>query len=188
MAIAPRGWSPKISIRYVGWVSKQSQTEMAVLGALEIAPLTGYAIRQQITQTLGQFWSESYGQIYPTLSRLVRDGLVEPDAPGRTSGTSFRISAAGQQRLRGLLQSPSPAPPVRNARLLRLFFGAVLGPTACMVVVEEARGQQTHCSPALTGREPRPSRRPIRVRPIASSLSAPANTPFAPNAPGPRSP
>ena len=119
-------------------MSKQSQTEMAVLGALELGPATGYAIRQEISETLGQFWSESYGQIYPTLSRLVRDGLATPDAPGRTSGTSFRITAAGALRLRELLREPAPVTPARNGRLLRLFFGSLLGPRECMAIVEDA--------------------------------------------------
>jgi DNA-binding PadR family transcriptional regulator len=27
--------------------------------------MTGYAVREEIRQVLGHFWSESYGQIYP---------------------------------------------------------------------------------------------------------------------------
>ena len=49
-------------------MSKQSQTEMAVLGALELGPATGYAIRQQISETLGQFWS---GELTGSLSDAV---------------------------------------------------------------------------------------------------------------------
>ncbi len=87
----------------------------------------------------GQFWSESYGQIYPTLARLVEDGLVTPGVPGRTSGTSFRITAAGRRRLHALLSQPMPSTPSRNGRLLRLFFGALLGPQTCIAVIDEAR-------------------------------------------------
>ncbi len=112
---------------------------MAVLGVLLTGPMSGYAIRRGITQTLGQFWSESYGQIYPTLARLVEDGLVTPGVPGRTSGTSFRITAAGRRRLYALLSQPVPSTPSRNGRLLRLFFGALLGPQTCIAVIDEAR-------------------------------------------------
>ena len=53
-------------------MSRQSQTEVAVLGALSVEPMSGYAARRAITETLGHFWSESFGQIYPTLASLAR--------------------------------------------------------------------------------------------------------------------
>lgn len=120
-------------------MSRRSQTEVAVLGALTTEPMTGYTIRQMIQEVLGQFWGESYGQIYPTLHRLVGAGLVAPDAQGRTSGTTFRITPSGRCRLRALLREPIPATPPRNGRLLRLFFGAELGADACVALLEEAR-------------------------------------------------
>ena len=57
-------------------MSRQSKTELAVLGALSVQPMSGYAVRAAITETLGHFWSESFGQIYPTLARLESDALV----------------------------------------------------------------------------------------------------------------
>ena len=53
-------------------MSRKSQTELAVLGALAVEPATGYGVRQAITQTLGHFWQESFGQIYPCLADLER--------------------------------------------------------------------------------------------------------------------
>jgi DNA-binding PadR family transcriptional regulator len=47
---------------------RSSQTETAVLGALSVMPMTGYALREAIRDVLGHFWSESFGQIYPTLA------------------------------------------------------------------------------------------------------------------------
>jgi len=120
-------------------MSRQSQTEVAVLGALSVEPMSGYAARRAITETLGHFWSESFGQIYPTLARLEADGLVTPDSAGRTSGSTYRLTAAGRRRLADLLREPIPSAPPRNGTLLRLFFGAHLGPEACADVVHEAR-------------------------------------------------
>ena len=120
-------------------MSRQSQTELAVLGALSVEPMTGYALRQAITGTLGHFWSESFGQIYPTLARLEAEGLIAPRAEGRTSGQVFALTRTGRRRLVALLREPiAPAPP-RNGTLLRLFFADLLAPEDRRTLVEEAR-------------------------------------------------
>jgi DNA-binding PadR family transcriptional regulator len=120
-------------------MSRQSQTEIAVLGALSVEPMSGYAVRAAITETLGHFWSESFGQIYPTLSRLETDGHVVRDAEGQTSGSTFRLTRSGRSRLVALLHEPIAAAPPRNGTLLRLFFGGLLGPDTCAEVVTAAR-------------------------------------------------
>jgi DNA-binding PadR family transcriptional regulator len=104
-----------------------SQTELAVLGALSIEPMSGYRVRQEIQQTLGHFWAESFGQIYPTLTRLEEGGLV-----GRTEDGRFTATEAGLGRLRELLLTPPEIAPPRNALLLRLFFGRQIGRDACL--------------------------------------------------------
>jgi Transcriptional regulator PadR-like family len=65
-------------------MAKASQTETAVLGALSVMPMTGYAIREAIRDVLGHFWSESFGQIYPTLAELERQGYVRRQGSNRT--------------------------------------------------------------------------------------------------------
>jgi DNA-binding PadR family transcriptional regulator len=120
-------------------MSRHSQTEIAVLGALSVEPMSGYAVRAAITETLGHFWSESFGQIYPALARLETEGHVVRDADGRTSGSTFRLTRSGRDRLVALLHEPIAAAPPRNGTLLRLFFGGLLGPGTCTEVVTAAR-------------------------------------------------
>ena len=107
-------------------MARPSQTELAVLGALSTGPMTGYEIRGSITGVLGHFWHESFGQIYPALSRLEAQGAVRRRSPGRTSGSVFELTRSGRRRLTSLLAEPGPTPPARNALLLRLFFGTHL--------------------------------------------------------------
>ncbi len=107
-------------------MARTSQTELAVLGALSVGPMTGYRLRAAITETLGHFWHESFGQIYPTLKALEADGLVERE--GATGSGAFRITAAGEERLRSLLAEPFNPPPARDPLLLRLFFGRHVTP------------------------------------------------------------
>lgn len=115
---------------------RRSQTETAVLGALSVMPMTGYAVRQSIQEVLGHFWSESFGQIYPTLARLEQEGLVEQ---GTGEDANYRITAAGLDRLHErLAESIHDAPP-RSGLMLRLFFGRHLGTDACRALIDQAR-------------------------------------------------
>lgn len=101
------------------------RTRNAVLGVLSFGPATGYEIRKLLSETTAHFWKESYGQIYPTLEALHRDGLieiVEHDTTGRET-RRFGILAAGDERLRAWIRSPEVIfKPGRNELLLKLFF------------------------------------------------------------------
>lgn len=118
---------------------KPSQTETAVLAVLSVEPMTGYALRETITTRLGMFWSESFGQIYPTLARLRKAGMVEVVQAEEGRSALHRLTAAGHDRLLELLAEPVVLAPPRNGVLLRLFFGEVLGPEACARLVADAR-------------------------------------------------
>jgi len=119
-------------------MSRRAQTDVAVLGALTLQPMTGYALRAAIVETLGHFWSESFGQIYPTLARLTADGLVTKDDDGR-----FTITSAGRAHLRARLAEPYDVAPQRNPLLLRLFFGRTLGRDACRALLRDAGARAT---------------------------------------------
>jgi len=136
-----------VSVRYIYKIVRGSvlasseQTQMAILGALSIAPMTGYAVREQIRETLGHFWSESFGQIYPALADLERQGMVERHDSGDSRSSLFAITAQGTARLRGLLAGEPQRQKPRNGVMLRLFFGRQLGPEACRELVLSARAQ-----------------------------------------------
>ena len=120
---------------------RSDQSRTAILGALSITPMTGYALREEIRDTLGHFWSESFGQIYPALTELERNGLIERRQAEGSRSNIFSITGAGITRLRELLaEAPQPSKP-RNGLMLRLFFGAQLGPEACRQLVLDAREQ-----------------------------------------------
>ena len=120
-------------------MARHSQTEVAVLGALSTGPMTGYEVRRAITEVLGHFWHESYGQIYPCLAALEQSGAVRRSGRGRTSGTVFQITPAGEDRLRALLAEPHTSTPARNGLLLRLFFGAHLADGEAQHLLQQAR-------------------------------------------------
>jgi DNA-binding PadR family transcriptional regulator len=116
-------------------MSRPRQTDTAILGALSVMPMTGYAVREAIRDVLGHFWSESFGQIYPALARLERDGLIARDAPG----AKYRLTETGLLQLRKRLGEPIQPSTPRNGLLLRLFFGRHLSVDACVALVRDAR-------------------------------------------------
>ncbi len=106
---------------------KHSQTTFVILGILAIHPRqSGYEIRKTVQQTVGFFWGESYGQIYPTLKRLAAEGLIVPDSSGAASTKKrqeYSITPEGQGLLQGWLSVPYRDDPPRDEFLLKLFFG-----------------------------------------------------------------
>jgi DNA-binding PadR family transcriptional regulator len=124
-------------------MARPQQTDVAVLGALSIEPMSGYALREAVTSVLGHFWHESYGQIYPALKRLEADGLIERQTGTRGNSSVFSLTTAGADRLDQLLAEPMTVDRPRNPLMLRLFFGRRLGPDVCQELINEARQQAT---------------------------------------------
>jgi PadR family transcriptional regulator AphA len=106
-------------------------TPNALLGLLSLGPMSGYDIRQLIPRSIGYFWNESYGQIYPGLKRLAEAGLVEKKTERKKGSPDrhlYSLTAAGREQLRQWLKRPVVDEVPRNELLLKLFFGAHVSP------------------------------------------------------------
>lgn len=116
-----------------------SRTAYVVLGMLAIGDdRSGYDIRKAIETSVGHFWGESYGQIYPALKRLAEDGLIEPGSdPGNQKRRTFRITPTGRTVLSHWLALPFQNDPPRNEFLLKLFFGAEAEPEVAIAHIHD---------------------------------------------------
>lgn len=109
-------------------MTRRRTTRHAVLGMLAERPMTGYELRQEIAGSIGHFWSESFGQLYPTLRELEAEGLVEALEPDERR-IPYRITAGGMRALRTwLAEEPESLTSDRNALLLRVVFGRHAAP------------------------------------------------------------
>jgi DNA-binding PadR family transcriptional regulator len=70
----------------------------SLLALLERGPMHGYGLKSEFEAATGQLWPLNDGQVYTTLTRLERDGLVEADT--ETDGQrSYRLTGAGREEL-----------------------------------------------------------------------------------------
>jgi PadR family transcriptional regulator, regulatory protein AphA len=108
----------------------RTTTTEALLGLLSMGAMTGYEVRQLIDRSIGNFWTESFGQIYPALRSMVDAGLLAMEKPDREPSTRklYRLTDAGRDRLLQWLAVPSRSQVPRNELLLKVFFGFQHGP------------------------------------------------------------
>jgi DNA-binding PadR family transcriptional regulator len=115
----------------------------AILGFLDSQPMTGYDLKTRaFDRALADIWTADQAQIYRTLERLERSGLVASrliPQPGRPDRKEFAITRAGHSALREWLETPHPLPPLRDPLLLQLFFAAGLSDAQLLPVLETAR-------------------------------------------------
>ncbi|MDQ1494929.1 MAG: hypothetical protein QOG69_1412 [Actinomycetota bacterium] len=79
----------------------------AMLALLSEGPKYGLQLRQEFEARTGEVWPLNVGQVYTTLQRLERDGLVESDDAGDDGPQKgFRITAAGESELATWLRTP----------------------------------------------------------------------------------
>lgn len=85
----------------------------AMLALLSEGPKYGLQLRQEFEARTGEVWQLNVGQVYTTLQRLERDGLVESDGGEEGPQKAFQITAEGEQELSGWLRTPPDltAPP-----------------------------------------------------------------------------
>ena len=87
----------------------------AILALLSEGPKYGLQLQKEFESNTGEVWPLNIGQVYTTLQRLERDGLVESDeseSEGPQKG--FHITDAGSTELSSWLNTPpdmtSPPP------------------------------------------------------------------------------
>jgi DNA-binding PadR family transcriptional regulator len=79
----------------------------ALLALLSEGPKYGLQLREEFEARTGEVWPLNVGQVYTTLQRLERDGLVESGPTTEDSPQKgFRITAQGEQELAGWLRTP----------------------------------------------------------------------------------
>jgi PadR family transcriptional regulator AphA len=113
-------------------VASANRTAYAILGLLAQGPKTGYEIKQVVEKTISHFWKESYGHLYPTINRLIAEGLVtrgvaEPRRP--RARPRYHITPDGREALAAWLVAPVEPEGTRNELALKLYFGQSV-PTA----------------------------------------------------------
>src|SRR5438270_1427371 len=98
----------------------------AILGLLAERPLHGYELKAAYEQELVPSTQLNYGQVYTTLERLGRDGLVAHEVvsqPVRPDKKVYALTTAGRKELKEWLARASPvALDLRNETLLKLIL------------------------------------------------------------------
>src|SRR6266568_4420179 len=79
----------------------------ALLALLSEGPKYGLQLREEFETRTGEVWPLNVGQVYTTLQRLERDGLVESDdATEAGPQKGFRITPDGAEELAAWLRTP----------------------------------------------------------------------------------
>ena len=95
----------------------------ALLALLSEGPKYGLQLREEFEARTGEVWPLNVGQVYTTLQRLERDGLVESDGDGQDGPQKgFRITAAGAEELTRWLRTPSDmSSPPRDELVMKIL-------------------------------------------------------------------
>ena len=96
----------------------------ALLALLSEGPKYGLRLREEFEAGTGEVWPLNIGQVYTTLQRLERDGLIESDDDDERDSPQkrFRISAGGERELaRWLRTPPDMSSPPRDELVIKVL-------------------------------------------------------------------
>jgi DNA-binding PadR family transcriptional regulator len=106
-------------------MAKKNKTKFALLGMLTFRPMSGYDIKKHTDHTIGYFWHENYGHIYPVLKKMLEQDLVlcemfeNPGAPPRKV---YSITKKGTDQFKEWLKEDIEPENYRKELLLKIFF------------------------------------------------------------------
>lgn len=112
--------------------------QRALLGFMESTPRHGYDLKRAYDSLFSEMRPLRFGQIYATLSRLERDGLVElaETAPGQgPERKTYAITADGVTDLEHWYDEPEPAQsPIDSALFLKVTLALLSGRDARQII------------------------------------------------------
>ncbi|MFG3223377.1 PadR family transcriptional regulator [Kitasatospora sp. NPDC048194] len=118
-----------------------------LLALLDEGPRYGYQLRSEFEARTGATWPLNVGQVYTTLSRLERDGLVEAAGEDDEGHQFYAATDAGRAELRAWFDTPVPRTnPPRDELAIKLAMAVTVPGVDVGAVVQ---GQRRHSIKAL---------------------------------------
>jgi DNA-binding PadR family transcriptional regulator len=111
----------------------------SLLALLSGGPMHGYGLKTEFESATGEVWPLNVGQVYTTLGRLERDGLVgaEAEADGQKV---YEITEAGREELSRWFETPVPREVIPRQELaIKLVFAMRSGLADVAAVVQRQR-------------------------------------------------
>jgi DNA-binding PadR family transcriptional regulator len=114
----------------------------ALLALLSEGPKYGLQLRNEFEAKTGDVWPLNVGQVYTTLQRLERDGLVASDGEGEEAGAQkdYRITESGELELETWLRTPPDlsAPP-RDEIVMKVLIAMSVRGVEVREVIQDHR-------------------------------------------------
>jgi DNA-binding PadR family transcriptional regulator len=128
------------------------RVRLALLALLAKAPAHGYQLKHALEQTFGAAYPQpNIGQIYVTLGRLEKAGLVRGRAvsqSGRPDKRVYEITAAGRKALLTWCDEPSAEVRVRDDFFMKLILAPQAGAAGRRELINT---QRRHCVNVMRG-------------------------------------
>jgi DNA-binding PadR family transcriptional regulator len=126
------------------------------LGLLESGPRHGYDLKRAYDEQFGQGRPLAYGQVYATLSRLLKNGLVEVDGVEPGGGPErkrYAVTSAGVTDVeRWLGQPEKPEPYLQNTLYAKVVLALLTGRGAAEIL-DTQRAEHLRLMRELTRRK-----------------------------------
>jgi DNA-binding PadR family transcriptional regulator len=130
----------------------------------------GYELKQLLEQTFGSAYpSPNIGQIYVTLGRLEKDGLVSGEdvtQSNRPNKRVYDLTPAGREAVDEWLDAPSEGPRLRSDFFVKLALAPLAGAADRMMLINR---QRRHCLNLMRGLT-EPGHPEERGNPVATLL------------------
>jgi PadR family transcriptional regulator, regulatory protein AphA len=103
------------------------KTRYVLLGLLQEENLSGYEMKKIIDIRMSFFWQESFGQIYPELSKMAEEGLVEisntkSERDIKREKIRYKITPKGENEFKKWMEKENEKDTVRSEFLLKMFL------------------------------------------------------------------
>jgi DNA-binding PadR family transcriptional regulator len=139
-------WEARVSVRF------------GLLALLDEAPSHGYNLKTAFERRTGGSWALNIGQVYTTIQRLERDGLVESlgTADAGDDRREYRITPIGRAQLAEWFENPVVAEaPARDELTIKVLLAVAAGDVDVTALLQRQRRASIEQLQAYTRRKAR---------------------------------
>ncbi len=112
----------------------------ALLALLEQGPMYGYQLRTEFERRTGSTWPLNVGQVYTTLTRLERDGLVAENGADGEGHVVYRVTDAGREEVATWFTTPvERTQPPRDELAIKLALAVTVPGVDVGTVIQQQR-------------------------------------------------